>query len=271
MRLKHNKKRNTAFLYETLIREAVLNSVKKDIKKRNVVLGLVKENFAKHTEIKKELNLYKTLLETKNISLRRAEKLLNEIKRAHSKINKKKLFREQSELIKTINKNVSKNVFSNFVPNYKNLATVSQIFDEDVSGKIRVILEEDIIKSMTSRMGEDKEQKNISNLELKAFISKFNETYDFLLQEQRELLNKYILSFLDTGVEFKLYLNEEIGRLSEVVTSSSRIEEVKSDSLIQNKINSVLQIIESFKITPISENMLKNVLKIQTLAREIQS
>ena len=271
MRLRHNKKRNTAFLYETLIREAVLNSVKKNIKKRNIVLALVKENFAKHTETKKELDLYKALFETKNISLRKAEKLLNEIKRAHSKINKKKLFKEQSELIKIINKNVSKDVFSNFVPNYKNLATISQIFDEEISGKMRVILEEDIIKSMTSKVKENKEQNNISNLELKAFISKFNETYDCLLEEQRELLNKYILSFLDNGVEFKMYLNEEIGRLREIITSSSILEEVQNDFSMQNKINSILDLIEAFKTTPIGESVLEDVLKIQTLVKEIQS
>lgn len=271
MKLKHNKKRNTAFLYETLIREVVLNSVKKNTEKRNTVIVLVKENFAKHTEIKKELSLYESLLETKNISIRKAEKLLNEIKKEHSKIDKKKLFREQSELIKVINKNVSKDVFSNFVPNYKNLATISQIFDEEISGKMRVILEEDIIKSMTSKPSAAKEKNNISNLELQTFISKFNETYDCLLEEHRELLNKYILSFLDNGIEFKIYLHEEIGRLYTTIIDSLSLKEIENDNLMKNKVNSVLEMIEGFKSTPISESLLKDILKIQTLAQEIKN
>ena len=63
MRLKHNKKRNTAFLYEMLTREVVKSIIKKDLKKRNVTISLIKENFAKNTELRKELDLYKALLE----------------------------------------------------------------------------------------------------------------------------------------------------------------------------------------------------------------
>ena len=271
MRLKHNKKRNTAFLYESLIRQVVLSSVKRESKRRDVVLSLIKENFAKDTEIKKELDLYKALIETKNISLRKAEKLLNEIKKEHAKIDKKKLFKEQSALIKTINRNVSKDVFSNFVPNYKSLATISQIFDEDVSGKKRVVLEEDVIKYMILQTKRGENKQDISNLQLKTFISKFNDTYDFLLEEQKDLLNKYILSFLDNGLEFKIYLNEEIDRLRKIVISSKSMEEVQSDSLMKEKINSVLALIEGFKENPINENMLKSVLSIQTLTKEMQS
>jgi len=271
MRLKHNKKRNTAFLYESLVREVVINSVRKDTNKRNTVVLLVKENFGKTTEMNKELELYKVLLETKNINLRTAEKLLYEIKRSHARLNKKKLFKEQSTLIKLINKNLSKNVFSNFVPNYKSLATVFQIFDEDVSGKTRVILEEEILKTMVSTREKEIKENAISNLTLKTFTANFNETYSHLLQEQRELLNKYILSFLDNGVEFKIYLNEEVGRLQKSINDSLILEEIQGDSSMQTKVHSVLGLIETFKTTPINEDILKHVLKMQMLAKEMQN
>ena len=43
MRLKHNKKRNTAFLYETLIKELTKSVVEKDIDKKEKLNSLIKE------------------------------------------------------------------------------------------------------------------------------------------------------------------------------------------------------------------------------------
>ena len=271
MRLKHNKKRNSAFLYETLAREVVKSTIKKNISKRDVAIYLIKENFAKNTELRKELDLYKALLKTRDINIRTAEKLLYEVKKAHKNIDKQKLFKEQSALIKLINKNLSKNTFLNFVPNYKDLATISQIFDEDIVAKPRVILEESILKAVTGP-SKDKQTKenNISNLTVTTFISKFNKTYDDLLEEQRVLLNKYILSFIDNGVEFKMYLNEEMYRLHKNVNDSLNLQEIKEDKLLTDKTKNVLETIDNFKKSPINESMLKQILKIQTLAKEIQ-
>ena len=43
---KHNKKRNTAFIYETLVREIVKQSVAKNEEKRNLAIQIMKEAFA---------------------------------------------------------------------------------------------------------------------------------------------------------------------------------------------------------------------------------
>ena len=72
---RHNKKRNTAFIYESLVREIVKQSVAKDEKKRNVAINILKESFSKNTELRKELDLYKTLLENNNLKEKVAEEL----------------------------------------------------------------------------------------------------------------------------------------------------------------------------------------------------
>ena len=46
-----------------------------------------------------------------------AEKILVETKTQHSRVNQKQLFKEQSITISKINKQLSKDVFNNFVPN----------------------------------------------------------------------------------------------------------------------------------------------------------
>jgi hypothetical protein len=64
------------------------------------------------------------------------------------------------------------------------------------------------------------EEKRINNATMRIFSSKFNNHYNGLLEEQRVLLSKYISSFTDNGLELKVYLNDEIGRIKEHVASN---------------------------------------------------
>ena len=45
--MKHNKKRNTAFLFESITRELTKSIIQKDKEKKNKILVVLKEFFAK--------------------------------------------------------------------------------------------------------------------------------------------------------------------------------------------------------------------------------
>ena len=85
------------------------------------------------------------------------------------------------------------------------------------------------------------------------------------------MLNHYILSFRDNQVELKVFLNEELGRLRKIVESSLEFKEIKADENMLNKTKEITNLMESFKKQEIDENLIKQVLKIQELAREIDS
>ena len=104
MKLKHNKKRNTAFIFEALIRELTKSIVDQNIKNKKIIVSLIKENFKSTTLLGKDLNLYKGILETSNLDRHTAEKLIFESRMQHCVINKKELFKEQTQLINKINK-----------------------------------------------------------------------------------------------------------------------------------------------------------------------
>ena len=272
IKAKHNKKRNTAFLYEALVREIAKSVINKQTKKNNFIVSLVKEHFIQGTELARELGLYKSLSETNNLDSQTAEKLIQEAKRMHEKVDKKKLFIEQSRLISKINRNLSKNVFSNFVPNYKSLATISQIFNDEISVKNKVLLEGELLKKLTSAEDSSQKQTPTTNLVYKTFIKKFNEAYGgTLLEEQKSLLQKYVTSFSDNGIQLKIFLNEELSRLKKLVKESIKQEEINTDSDMVEKTKKVLNIIESFKSKPFDKEMLTQVLKIQDLAKEIKN
>tara|TARA_R110000824_G_scaffold378823_1_gene570448 strand:+ start:361 stop:1182 length:822 start_codon:yes stop_codon:yes gene_type:complete len=271
MKLKHNKKRNTAFLFEVLAREIVKNTISNNLKRKDCTISLIKEYFSKNTALGKELRLYKALMESENMKPYVAEKLIQEAKISHAKINKASLFKEQSALISKINKRLSKDVFSNFVPNYKNMATIFQIFGDGTTVKARVLLESAILEQLTvNSIDNSREAKNVGNLALRNFVKKYNETYSGqFLEEQSALLNHYIMSFSDNGIDLKIFLNEEISRLKGVVNSAFKMEVIKADDEMGNKTKQVLNLLEGFKNKKIDKDVVGQILKIQGLAREI--
>ena len=203
-----------------------------------------------------------------------AEKLITEAKKEYDKLNQEKIFNEQSSLISRINKALTSDIFSNFVPDYKNLATIYQIFNDKIPVKEKVLLESNLVKRMTSKFKpyeQDPSVKHVDSLTLKSFAKRFNTEYGAkMIKEQKDLLSKYVMSFLDNGVELKIYLNEEIGRLKTLIKSSLQLDEIKEDKQMLEKSNNVYTLLEGFKNFNIDASMLLRVLKIQKLAQEIE-
>jgi len=272
MRYKHNKKRNTAFLYEVLILELAKSVVAKNKELRSKLLETIKKYFNKDNPLGKELKLYKSILSTKSVDNLIAEKILLEAKREHIQLDREEIVGEQNKLYFDIKKFMTpQQIFSNFIPNYKDLASISQIFNKDVSIKTRVLLENDLINKMASNILTENKMQPIDNLVLTSFIKKFNEKYQNLHEEQRILLNKFVTSFSDNGLELKAYLNEEIGRLRVEINKSLSLKEFVDDTIMFSNGKKVLEILNGFKTTPINEQLINQVIKIQNLVREINS
>ena len=89
--------------------------------------------------------------------------------------------------------------------------------------------------------------------------------------EQKDLLGKYIASFADNGLELKVYLNEEIGRLKGALLNALTVEEVSSDATMVEKAKQVIAVLEGFRQEPPSQKVIHTVLKIQKLVGEINA
>jgi len=148
MKIKHNKKRNTAFIYESLIREATVAIIKKDDTKKQKVINVIKEYFSADSALKKDLECYQSLYTHQNLNKDISERILLETKMQRRMINPQQIFDEQTKLINVVNKEISPSVFSNFVPNYKTLATIAQMFSDKVDPKNKVLLENKIVSNM---------------------------------------------------------------------------------------------------------------------------
>ena len=272
MKTKHNKKRNTAFVYEALIKEATVSIMKGDAERKNKVVGVIKKHFANGTVLKADLECYRALYENQNIDKSTSEKIVKEAKMQKMMINPTGLFAAQTEMIHDVNKEIDSNVFGNFVPNYKTLATIDQIFNLKIDPKSRVILENEIIEKMALNGQKEEATNEVDGLLLKTFVEKFNKKYSgTLLAEQQELLSRYIASFADNSLSLKMYLNDEIARLKEAVSAAQDNDIFTNDADMSNKAQQILERLESFATEEISEHVLLTVLKTQKLVEEINS
>ena len=269
MRLKHNKKRNTAFVYEALVRELTESVVKNNKNKQNKIVSIMKDHFSSNSLLREELDLYRSIYETRDLEKSTAEKVVVQIKEKHDSLDKRKLFLEQSALINKINRTLSNKVYNNFVPNYKTIASVYSIFQDALPVKDRVLLEENIIEQMSASVEVPEEtQQPMDTLVYNTFVTKFNEEYSESLNEsQKTLLNNYISSFDDNGLELKVYLNEEIGRLKENLSS---LKEENTDPVLKEKFEKVYNILDETKNKEIDTETLEIVLTTQQLLEDIQ-
>lgn len=272
MKLKHNKKRNTAFLYEVLTKELTRSIVEKNNELKKDILIIAKEHFSKGTILNKELSLYNVLKETKDVERRIAEKIFFEALNSYSSLSKREIFNEQTRVIEKINKKIGPSSFSTFVTGYKDLASIAQIFADNLSVKEKVLLEEKIIENMLSSEEKVEQMKPLDSLTYKTFISKFNNKYsDSLLEEQKDLLTNYLTSFSDNGISLKVFLNEEIGRIKEELSKCISMQEIKQDENMLNKTKKIFEKLDAFKEKEFNKTMLSEMLKIQYFISEANS
>jgi len=270
MKTKHNKKRNTAFVFEALVKEATVAILKQDISRKNAAVQLIKTHFKQGTLLRKDLECYRSLYESNNLDRTTSEKILKEAKLQRHFIDAQSLFKKQTSLICDVNKNLSAEVFTNFVPNYKSLATISQIFSDKVSPKNQIILENEVINHMM--LGESKENNigMIDDVVYRTFVQKFNDKYhNNLLEEQKDLLTYYITSFVDNSLELKMFLNEEIDRLKNSLIDARKDNMIKSDADMFLKAEQVIKKLDTYATASINDSLLLSILKTQQLVKEI--
>ena len=267
--MRHNKKRNTAFVFESLLLEMTKSIVNNNPQRKEKIITILKEYFHTESVLKYELEAYRSIYETKGVDKRTAERILSEAQRVYFSLNPGHVFDTQTKLIKQVNKDLGKDVFNNFLPNYKSLASISQIFNFKTNPKSKVLLETAVVEEMV-KQEEVNRIEPIDNIVFSTFVKKFNETYNTALNEsQKDLIYKYIYSFSDNGLSLKVSLNEEIEKLKKSISSCSGKDIVKKHGFAA-RVGKVSSLLESFREVKDEEKLLLKVLQIQELCKELE-
>ena len=266
--IKHNKKRNTAFLYEALVRELTKAALENNSKKSAEITSILKEHFKKTSLLYKDLELYRSLLETKDMDEPHlADRLIQESKFSFNSMNRKEFFNAQTKLISAINKKLGVSVYNNFIPNYRDLGIVHNILQGVDNTKSRVLLENNLVKKLCGdeRINENKNYKPIDSLVYRQFVKKFNDEYGTALSEgQKKIISQYITSFVDDGLEFKVFISEKLNELKYALESYKA-----ENPVILEGIKNITKKFNNFESLELNESLLLDTLKLQSLVEEI--
>ncbi len=268
--MKFNKKRNTAFLYECLLKELTKAIVREQDERKQTIIKIIKDNFKSGAPLKEELDVYRSVLESKKMSKEFASRFLVETKRDFDNLDRKLIFNQQTKLIKQINESLSTDAFSNFISNYKDINSLGAYFGSKLKARSRLLVETRLVTLMTNEKQELDEMKHVDNLTYNTFVKKFNQTYSKTLRtEQRDLLTNYIVSFSDNGLGLKAFLNEEISRLKREVHECTKKPKINKNDTFLAKTRLVLNQLDSYAKSPITESIVKEIFYIQDLVAEV--
>lgn len=276
----HNKKRNTAFLYEALTKEVAKSSMEDNESRKKKTVQLLKEFFSEGSILREDLQLYRSMYDAdRTLYPHQAEKLIHESKmEAKEELDEEELFKEQSRLLNRIDKDLDHSVYSNFIPNYKHLATIYQVLGRGELDKRQKVLLEDNLVEMMCVENEDEEESErkepIDKLSYLKFVEKFNKKYsDQLIQEQKELLSKYLHSIGENEADFKIYLDNELGRLKESLNRAlDRSAELREDTVMKDQTEEVLEQLEEIsQKSALEKKELKKIMKVQELVQELEN
>ena len=122
MKVKHSKYKNTGILFELLTRQLTSDTIAGNKSKS---LDFLKKHFNSKTELLKEYKIYHTLATKKYKKDSQATMLIEELVKAHNRLNKSQLRREKYNLIKEIKDNYDiNNFFKAKITDYKIMASI---------------------------------------------------------------------------------------------------------------------------------------------------
>ena len=230
---KHSKIKNTGILFELLTRQItvdVLNGTE-DSK----AVKILKESFKLNSELGKEYELYKILIEKTYKTNEQANILLSAVIKNRRHLSNRKLRNEKYNLIKTIKESYnSSDFFNTRIPGYKLLASIYNVFEgeslkekitpvEETDSKVTII--ENITKVKRSKKTKggvqenlNKQDKDLRLLTYQLLVDKFNKKYSTLNENQRTLLKEYINNLSNTN-SLREFIDAEVIKIKKTLKS----------------------------------------------------
>ena len=284
-RVKHSKFKNTGILFELLVRQITLEVLNGDT--TETAKTIVSEFFSAKTELNKELRLYDLLLKEKYKSESRAEKFIDTINEAHSRINQTNLQKEKYGLIKKINESFNMDDFlSSPITNYKVLASIYKVFEsknyenydvKDVFNSKITLIEN--ITSKPTKMVEaveadrivesyKKQDKDLRLLTYKILVETFNKKYSNLDDNQKNLLKEYINNLSNT-TGFKSYIETQIPK---IISEMKSLGKAINDKVTKIKLAETALVLSKTKIGKVvSDNHVSSLMISYELIKELKS
>lgn len=281
-KIKHSKFKNTGFLFELLTRQITLEVLNNSPEKAKKI---VVEFFGNKTELSKELRLYKLLIDEKYNSENKADKFIDAILEARTKLDEQKLLKEKYNLVKAIKENFEIETFlTSPVTNYRVLASIHKLFEakkSDISDvkdlfDSKLTLVEHIststpkLKQKEDKLVEDykKQEKDLRLLTYKILVETFNKKYSNLNDAQKNLLREYINNVTNTTKFGEYYSNQ----IKNVVIELHSMYKIMDDKVTKIKLKETINVLKSQKIgKKVTDEQVSALMMVYELVKEIKN
>ncbi len=239
--MKHNKKKNIAIIFDLLLKEYYSEN---DINRKTLLESIIFKYFNKNSVLLKEYNLYNVLSSIRGMNEKDSERYLSNIKEEFNKLDRQNIEKNINLLKEDISKNLGKEFYDKFTPNYKVYATIFGLLNETYeTAHEKFELENKILDLM--RMQEIQPKAYILEhsdiIIYNQYCKKFNEKYSTLLECQKKLIYEFINS---ENVDLMITLNEELSNCKNILIEFKK---QQKDSKVLEKINLTLEQINEFK------------------------
>lgn len=277
MQIKHSKFKNTGLLFELLVRQITSDTLEG---KNSVAINILKKYFV-NTELGKEYKLYEQLTAYKNLSESKAEMIINTLVETSTKLKRSEIRKQKYNLVKEIRDayNVDK-FFKAKVTNYKIFAALNNLIEnqssdevmpETVIGnkmtllehltKVPVVIPTDVLLEEYKGYGKD-----LRGLTYKLLLDKFNEKYDHLNSQQKEVLRE-VITAVDNTDKLKEYYNTRITEVRNILKQKIK---VNTDKVMQIKLVEVLKYVKPLtKTDKVTNDCIIDLLQYYELVNEL--
>jgi hypothetical protein len=279
MKIKHSKYKNTGILFELLVRQITADTLKGV---DSPAIDILKSYFVK-TSLGKEYKLYESILKSKVLTNPQASLTISTLLESSTKLNRKAIKKQKYNLIKEIKNHYSlESFFGSKISNYKEIAAIYTLVESYHSEKLnldqinasKIILLEHLTKTKIDEnvnptvldefSGYD---KDVRTLTYKVLLEKFNDKYNFLSDEQKDVLKEYINS-VDSTPDLREFYNNKIKSLKNTLSEQNK--NIK-DKTTQIKINEVSKfLVELEKTDKVNDDNLVDLLRFYELIQEIK-
>lgn len=279
MKLKHSKYKNTGILFELLVRQITADTLKGV---DSPAIDILKSYFVK-TSLGKEYKLYESILKSKVLTNPQASLTISTLLESSTKLNRKAIKKQKYNLIKEIKNHYSlESFFGSKISNYKEIAAIYTLVESYHSEKLnldqinasKIILLEHLTKTKIDEninptvLDEfSSYDKDVRTLTYKVLLEKFNDKYNFLSDEQKDVLKEYINS-VDSTPDLREFYNNKIKSLKNTLSEQNK--NIK-DKTTQIKINEVSKfLVELEKTDKVNDDNLVDLLRFYELIQEIK-
>lgn len=281
MKIKHSKYKNTGILFELLVRQITADTLKGG---DSPAIDILKEYFVK-TPLGREYKLYETILKSKVLNEGRANIVISTILESSKKFNRTTLRKQKYNLINEIKKHYNLDVFfGSKIKNYKELAALYTLIEsynceqdtntqQLIDNKVTLLehltkqevkeddVKEDVLKEFQTY------DKDLRILTYKVLLEKFNDKYQDLSKDQKQVLKEFINS-VDSTPGLRDFYNAKINELKESLNKESNNIKDKATKIKIQEITKLL--VELDKTTKVTNDNLVDLLQYYELVKEVQ-